>query len=380
MVRRSRTLAVVLSGLTIVMLVGLAVWVVGWSGGSTVAAQEVEVGVQKNGTPTDSPGDTPSEHGNIAVFKFICDQIGQQDTCNGRDTSLDDYMVDFEVHQGSTAGGEVVQTITVTLNENAQGQGNTGNGSQGRAEGGALDVGTYTVCEIPFAYKGQERVPLFVEPRPDAGAGGSSGGTNQEQVGSDCIKVQLTPGTAELKFLDQRQATPTPTATETPTCTPTPGGETPTPVCTETPTSTPTPGGETPTPTPTPTNTQTPQGPTPTPTPTNTPGPGPAATATPTNTPGPGPQGPTPTNTPAPSGPAATATPTIAAVVLAETPPAAPTTPPVVLAATPRVEVLPAAGAGSLADTALPLSFVFANGLALAGLSLAALAGWRRHK
>src|SRR5947207_506094 len=56
-------------------------------------------------TPTLRPSDT----GQIAIFKFMCDRVGRQDTCNGRDTSLSDYKVDFQVHQGEGTGGPVVQ-------------------------------------------------------------------------------------------------------------------------------------------------------------------------------------------------------------------------------------------------------------------------------
>ncbi len=165
--------------------------------------------------------------GNIAIFKFICDRVGDQDVCNGRDTSLGDYKVDFKVHSGDNDQGSVVQTITVTISDNQNGQGNTGNASQGRSVGDPLDSGTYTVCEIPIAYNATgDRVPLDVEPRPTASNGGSSGGTNQVQYGSNCITVDLNSGEAELKYLDKRQvpaATPIPTIPSSPTPTLKPG-------------------------------------------------------------------------------------------------------------------------------------------------------------
>ncbi len=146
--------------------------------------------------------------GNIAIFKTMCDSIGKQDTCNGRDTSLEGYSVDFTVQDDED---QVVQTITVTLGDNAGGGGNTGGGSQGRAEGAALPVGTYLVCEAPhpnpFAYKeGEDNVPLDATPRPEPGNGGSSGGAQLEQ--DNCILVTITTGTSELKFLDQRRPEP----------------------------------------------------------------------------------------------------------------------------------------------------------------------------
>lgn len=151
-----------------------------------------------------------ADQGTIAVFKTMCDSIGKQDVCNGRDTSLDGYSIDYTVQAGD-AQGPVVQTITVTLGENAGGGGNTGGGSQGRAEGDPLPVGTYLVCEAPhpdpFAYKaGEANVPLDALPRPEPGNGGSSGGPQVEE--DNCILVTITTGKSELKFLDQRRPEP----------------------------------------------------------------------------------------------------------------------------------------------------------------------------
>jgi uncharacterized repeat protein (TIGR01451 family) len=151
-----------------------------------------------------------ADTGNIAVFKMLCDSIGQQDTCNGRDTSLDGYTIDFQVFAGAdTNTGTPIETITVTLSENAEGQGNTGNGSQGRSVSGDLLIGTYTVCEVEVATSpdGQTTVPLDAEPRPDE----STGGANQQEFGGNCITVTITAGTAELKFLDLRADEEVPT-------------------------------------------------------------------------------------------------------------------------------------------------------------------------
>ena len=144
-----------------------------------------------------------AEDGQIAIFKTMCESIGEQNVCNGRDTSLDGYMIDFEIYAGTGTGGELVETATVTLSENAEGQGNTGNGSQGRILSGDLAEGTYTVCEVPVAYmEGAEDVPLEVVPRPESGNGGSTGG-NQTLFGDNCIVVEVkASGTAEVKFLD----------------------------------------------------------------------------------------------------------------------------------------------------------------------------------
>jgi hypothetical protein len=143
--------------------------------------------------------------GTIAIFKTMCESIGQQDTCNGRDKTLAGYHIDYTITNTDTDA--LVQTITLTLGENAGGGGNTGGGSQGRIESDPLVVGTYTVCEAPdgapIAYlDGHDDVLLDALPRPEPGNGGSSGG-GQVQDGA-CIVVEVTTGTAELKFLDQQ--------------------------------------------------------------------------------------------------------------------------------------------------------------------------------
>ena len=84
--------------------------------------------------------------------------IGSNHTCNGRDTSLDGYVVNFQVFKGDSASGAVLETIPVTLGLNDQSQGHTGDGSQGR-NSGALDYtaaspsNVFTVCEVPVAIK-----------------------------------------------------------------------------------------------------------------------------------------------------------------------------------------------------------------------------------
>jgi hypothetical protein len=150
-------------------------------------------------------GGETGDQGTIAIFKTMCDSIGQQDTCNGRDSSLDGYHIDYTVTDTET--DQLVQTIVLTLGENAGGGGNTGGGSQGRIESEPLDVGEYEVCEAPdgapIAYlEGEDDVPLDALPRPESGNGGSTGG-GQTQDG-DCIIVTITTGTSELKFLNQQ--------------------------------------------------------------------------------------------------------------------------------------------------------------------------------
>lgn len=159
-------------------------------------------------TATPALGGQVGDQGTIAVFKTMCESFGQQDTCNGRDDSLEGYHIDYSVVNTETQDETV---ITVTLGENAGGGGNTGGGSQGRIESDPLPVGEYRVCEAPeeapIAYKeGEDDVPLDALPRPESGNGGSTGGS-QTQDGN-CIVVTITTGTSELKFLNQRLDTP----------------------------------------------------------------------------------------------------------------------------------------------------------------------------
>ncbi len=152
----------------------------------------------------------PSETGTISVFKTLVDEIGQQDTPMGRDTSLAGFEIDFLVFAGETNTGTPVDTITVTLGENANGGGNVGNGSEGRATSIELPVGTFTVCEVEVARgPNGEEVLLDAEPRPEAGNGGSTGGQRQEQTFENCITVEITAGNAELQFLDEQAEQPT---------------------------------------------------------------------------------------------------------------------------------------------------------------------------
>jgi hypothetical protein len=149
-------------------------------------------------------GEAGGETGQIAVFKTMCESIGEQDVCNGRDTSLDGWMVDFDIYAGDAPEGDPMDTVTVTLGLNANGEGNLGDGSQGRILSGDLEVGAYTVCEIPVAYDGDgNEVNLDAVPRPEAGNGGSTGGGQDQIAGTDCVVVEVTAsGTAEVKFLD----------------------------------------------------------------------------------------------------------------------------------------------------------------------------------
>lgn len=258
----------------------------------------------------------PKDTGRIAIHKTVCEDIGQQNTCKGRDKTHNDEGVDFAIYEGDSVTPE--STPIVVLGDNHLGNGNMGAGSQGRIVSEPLPTGTYTVCEVDDDFTST--------PRPPAGGGGSTGGVNQEpgsvEGNTQCITVELNSGQAQLKFLNQAVPTATP-----------PGQATPTPTNTPSPTNTPVPGQ-------------------------------------PTSTPVPG-QPEQPTSTPVPG------------QVVAQAPTATPVVqvlPAVQPTATPSVIVLPAAGSGGLADTGLPLSLVAVNGLALAGLALAALAGWRRRQ
>jgi hypothetical protein len=172
--------------------------------------------------------------GGIVISKDICNGIGTQDSCiQGGDRTLEGYTIDFKLYAGGDDSGTLLNTIPLALVQ-------TG-GSSGTATASGLAPGTYTVCEVPLAYKaGMDDVQLQGVPRPAAGGGGSSGGSSQSPVGDLCIRVEVTTGNAQVKFLNKRveAATPTPTATLEPTATSTPE---PSPTATSTPEPSPTP-------------------------------------------------------------------------------------------------------------------------------------------
>jgi hypothetical protein len=166
----------------------------------------------------------------VKIDKTMCESIGEQNVCNGRDTSLSGYSIDFEIYAGDLreVDGELVEVVTVVLGENENGEGNLGGGSQGFKLSSELEPGTYTVCEIPVAYTDTDEVDLEGFPRPEPGNGGSSGGQQEQIEGTDCIVVELTSGgRAVVQFLDLVETDVTPTPTPTPTTatpTPTPAG------------------------------------------------------------------------------------------------------------------------------------------------------------
>ncbi len=285
------------------------------TGTTTTTATPTGTPSEATNTPTPTAtGTLPAETGQIMIIKRICESIGENNSCNGRDTSLAGLMIKFNIFSGTATSGTPIADVAVTLGQNVPGQTNEGAGSQGSALSGPLPLGTYTVCEVPVAHDGRT-VPLTPFPKPD--------GTNQSATGANCITVNLTSGTAVLMFNNLIAVTPTATVTTTATATVTGTPPTATPTVTGTPpTVTPTPtSGEEATATPTVTGTP----PTATPTVTGTP-----ATATPTATStggggGGGEEGggggtsatATPTNTSVPAG----------AVVAAAAPPAPPAPP-----------------------------------------------------
>jgi len=352
-------------------------------------------------TPTGGGNSQPpaSGTGNVAIFKDMCTNIGQQNTCNERDSSLAGYDVVFKVYEGAGSGGKVVDTITVTMGRNKGGHGNIGGGSQGRAEGKTFTLSptsVYTVCEEPVATKGAaEPVNLVALPRPDASTGGVKQGS--ASASGSCITVTLSGGLAELKFLDQQAAPPTATATVPAVASPTATAEV---VATPTgttiaasptvPAPTATPPANNPAPTATPASDSQP-----TATPANNPQPTatrPAHNPQPTATPRPNNPAPTappahnpqPSATPASSQPkqvpdqpvkpsvSAVPTPLPTAVVLSASVSPAP-----VVVGTSAVRALPAAGAGGLWLSALPLSMVLVNTLVLLGFAMLTLSHLR---
>jgi hypothetical protein len=219
-------------------------------------------------TPTDVPDvtPTPEQEGHIEIHKWLCEEVADSTAlaCFGPpDTSLAGWMIDFEVYAGTDTTAAPIGTITVTLGDNEQGQGNLGGGALGINVGGPFTAGeTYTVCEVPVAYDGDNNtVDLLAYPRP--------AGAAQSHAPGDCIQIDpLVPGRTVLTFLDERVAVaPTPTPADTPTPTPTEFVPTPTPADTPTPE----PTEVVPTPTPAFTPTPTPTDFVPTPAPTGTP-------------------------------------------------------------------------------------------------------------
>ena len=174
-------------------------------------------------------GGSTSDTGTISVFKTLVTDIGEQDTPQNRDTSLDGFEIDFLVFAGETNTGTPVDTITVTLGQNDKDAGNVGDGSQGRKTSIELEPGTFTVCEVPVATNPEtgETVPLDAEPRPEAGNGGSTGGA-QLQTFENCVQVVVTTGNAEVKFLDEvmdEEPSPSPSPSPSPEASPSPSPE-----------------------------------------------------------------------------------------------------------------------------------------------------------
>ena len=88
-------------------------------------------------------GEVLAQGSAIAVIKRVCESFGQDNACNGRDTSLDGYSIDFEFFRGREPEKNPEPGLTVTLDQ--------GSGSKGKDVSGELTGSTYTVCEVPVA-------------------------------------------------------------------------------------------------------------------------------------------------------------------------------------------------------------------------------------
>ena len=84
--------------LVLVMMLG-ANLLSGGTGAPSASAQD-----EPPATPTVMPpldeGEVLAQGSAIAVIKRVCESFGQDDACNGRDTSLDGYSIDFEFFRG----------------------------------------------------------------------------------------------------------------------------------------------------------------------------------------------------------------------------------------------------------------------------------------
>jgi len=113
-----------------------------------VETRPPSVSAQEEQPPATAPleGEVLGPGSEVAVIKRICNSFGPDTTCDGRDTSLDGYSVDFNVFRGRTPiepGEEPDDVVTVTLEQ--------ADGSQGKSVSDELVGTTYTVCEVPLA-------------------------------------------------------------------------------------------------------------------------------------------------------------------------------------------------------------------------------------
>lgn len=89
-------------------------------------------------------------HGGIRINKSLCTSL--EGECVP-DASLSGYLVGYIIYHGTDNTGNEAQKVAVTLN-----------GSTGSKESTNLEVGTYTVCEVPLAGKESgEREDLFAK-------------------------------------------------------------------------------------------------------------------------------------------------------------------------------------------------------------------------
>lgn len=133
-----------------------------------------------------------SDVSRITIDKYVCDSIGDQNTCNGRINNLEGQTITFSVYNATgtppftpPAQLTLVNTIDVVI-------GPQGNGSQGSTTTDNIYVtgNEYLVCEtVPSGYD--------TLPRPDQ----STGGSNQTREG-DCIRFTAVSGNNVLQFIN----------------------------------------------------------------------------------------------------------------------------------------------------------------------------------
>ena len=127
----------------------------------------------------------------LTVDKAVCDNIGQQDTCNGPNPSLAGQTLEFTVTNVTTSTAQA--SIFVTIN-----QGNDAKATSGTTTvNSTVPVGdTVRICEI--------NTPMGFDsvPRPGDSTGGqqSAGGPGFE----DCIVATVNNGNNVFKFINDR--------------------------------------------------------------------------------------------------------------------------------------------------------------------------------
>jgi hypothetical protein len=129
------------------------------------------------------------QNSRITVNKLVCNAVGEQNTCNGRNYSLMAQTVPFLVYLGDSVPintapvpGSQIDTVNVKID--------LANGSQGAQTNEGFTPGVqYLVCE---------NVPTNFDtlPRPDQSTGG------QQTREGDCIRFTAVPGNNVLSFIN----------------------------------------------------------------------------------------------------------------------------------------------------------------------------------